>query len=63
MVSFTFEEVNEEEKSDFEKWVLSFNEDSEMGDLEFDNLMMELECRGGEGERYMTMVSEKLMNE
>jgi hypothetical protein len=52
--------VNEEEKSDFEKWVLKLKEESEMGLFELDNLMMEVECEGGEGERYMTMVSEKL---
>lgn len=60
MVSFTFEEVNEEEKSDFEKWVLRLIEESEMGLFELDNLIMGVECEGGEGERYMTMVSEKL---
>jgi hypothetical protein len=52
--------VNEEEKSDFEKWVLKLKEESEMGLFELDNLMMEVEDEGGEGERYMTMVSEKL---
>jgi hypothetical protein len=59
-VNFTFEEVNEGERSDFEKWVLSFIEESEMGLFELDNLIMEVECEGGEGERYMTMVSEKM---
>lgn len=52
--------MNEEEKSDFEKWVLKLNEESEMGLFELDNLIMGVECEGGEGERYMTMVSEKL---
>lgn len=31
-----------------------------MGDLDFANLIMELECKGGEGERYKTMASENL---
>lgn len=54
-MKLTFGEANEGEKSDFEKWVLSLKEGSEMGDFELANLMMELECEGGEGERYMTM--------
>jgi hypothetical protein len=35
--------VNEGERSDFEKWVLSFIEESEMGLFELDNLIMEVE--------------------
>lgn len=52
---FTFGEANEGEISDFEKWVLNLKEDSEMGDFEFAKRMMEVECEGGEGERFMTM--------
>lgn len=47
------------ERSGFGKWVLSLNHGSEMGDFEFANLIMELECKGGEGERFTTMASEK----
>lgn len=52
--------MKEGERSDFEKWVLNFNGDSKMGRFELENLMMEDEWEGGDGERYMTMVSEKL---
>lgn len=47
------------ERSGFGKWVLSLNHGSEMGDFEFANLIMELECKGGEGERFTTMASEE----
>lgn len=48
------------EKSGFGKWVLSLNHGSEMGVFEFDNLIMELECKGGEGERFKIIASENL---
>lgn len=56
---FVFGEANEEQKRDFEKWVLSLNEGTEMGNFELANLMMEFECEGGDEEKFMTMVSEK----
>jgi len=58
-VKFTLGEAKEGERSGFGKWVLSLNHGSEMGDFEFANLIMELECKGGEGERFTTMASEK----
>lgn len=52
-------EAKEGEKRGFGKWVLSLNRGSEMGDFEFANRITELECKGGEGERFTTMASEK----
>lgn len=60
-MKFTLGEAKEGERSGFGKWVLSLNHGSEMGDFEFANLIMELECKGGEGEgeRFTTMASEE----
>jgi len=57
---FTLGEAKEAERSGFGNWVLSLRQGSEMGDLELANLMMELECKGGEGERFKTMASDNL---
>lgn len=53
-------EAKEGERSGFGKWVLSLCQDSEMGDLELANLIMELECKSGEGERFTSMASVNL---